>query len=127
MSNDLFKLILIEEIKRMSIDSDIRTFYSSLSDIELKMQLICADATLSRGSLPLAEKYLRNMKPADIDRKLEELSDYNFYFTADKIYKHLINALQNSASKDKSALQLLKDMAVNGELDELIVDIKKPL
>ena len=67
------------------------------------------------------------MKPTDIDRKLEELSDYNFYFTADKIYKHLINALRNRASKDKSAMQLLKDMAVNGELDELIVDIKKPL
>lgn len=67
-NNCLFKLILIEEIKRLSkIEKmSICDFYKTISDEELRLQLICVDATLSRGSLPLAEKF---MIKNNIDRK----------------------------------------------------------
>lgn len=122
MSNAMYKLILIEEIKRKAIDSDIKTFYSSLSEDELSLQLLCVDATLSRGSLPLAESFLlsQNMDADYIRNKINKLSDYDFYLTTEKIYNHLLASLQEKKLEMKDALRELNNMAVSGELDAII-------
>lgn len=122
MNNSLFKLILIEEIKRFAINSDIKSFYESLPEDELKFQLICVDATLSRGSLPLLEKYLlnKNVDRNEINNKITELSDYKFYSTSKRIYDRLYDSIIKNDLHGIDILNELTWLAVNGELDQLV-------
>ncbi len=115
-------MILIEEIKRKAIGSDIKNFYSSLPHNELGLQLLCVDATLSRGSLPLVEKYLKHQgfDSQHIVKKIEQLSDYNFYLSAEKIYDYVIEAVKKQSIDAVQILQFLKALAVSGELDRLL-------
>ena len=84
----LFKLILIQEIRRLAEEKTIKQFYALISLKELSLQFLCVDAILSRGSLPLAEEYLIsknydsndiiekfNLEGIDILIKLKELAD----------------------------------------------------
>ena len=70
-NNYLFKLILIGEVKRFSNKNyiSIQEYYKNVSIDELKLQLICVDLTLSRGTLTLAEKYMIKNNLIDEQRK----------------------------------------------------------
>ena len=47
----------------------IKDYYKGISLQELKLQLICVDLTLSRGTLTLAEKYMIKNNLIDEQRK----------------------------------------------------------
>ncbi len=121
MDNPLFKLILVEEIKRKAMDMSVADFYNSLPEDELKFQLICVDATLSRGSLPLVEKYLlkKGKDPAFIKNKVDEMSDYDFYSTTERIYNRLLENMEEKQIPPEKLLVELLEEAVNGELENL--------
>ncbi len=70
-NNPLFKEILIQEVKRISMKKivPIKDYYKGISLQELKLQLICVDSTLSRGTLALAEKYMIKNNLIDEQRK----------------------------------------------------------
>ena len=122
MDNPIFKLILVEEIKRMTYNVTIKALYSSMRPNELGLQLICADATLSRGTLPLVEKLLikKNASKEEILKKLDELSKYDFYFSSESIYKFLCKNIDANNIKDEDILSELRREALSGELDELV-------
>ncbi len=115
MTNYFFQLILIEEIKRKSLGSDIKTFYSSLPENELRLQFISTEAALSRGSLPLIEKFLlkQNKDRKYIDKKLSELSNYDFYFSSQIIYNKIIKSIKDPGD----IIDELDRQAKSGELD----------
>ena len=118
-NNPFFKLILIEEIKRKTLNKNICEFYEELPDDELELQLLCVDATLSRGSLPLSEKIMKKMGFDEnyINDKLKELSNYDFYFSDEKIYNYIINNFKKK--NNVLFLDELKNQAKNGQLNFL--------
>ena len=116
--NKLFKLILIEEIKRFSEfpRKTIKEFYGNLDIEELLLQFLCVDATLSRGSLPLAEKYMIKNGYSDVkDRKdkLNSISDYDFYFTSEKIYNFLMEKVEEENLKGEDVIIKLPEIIKN--------------
>ena len=116
-NNYLFKLILIEEVKRFSNKNyiSIEEYYKNISLNELKLQLICVDATLSRGTLSLAEKYMikNDLSKDEIKERLYKLSNnYLHYLYTKNIYDKLL-----AVCKSIDGLDLLikfKELAENG-------------
>jgi hypothetical protein len=94
-NNHLFKLILVEEVKRFSEDEvrTVKDFYNDISLIEFELRFISCDAALSRGTLALCEDYmLKNGIPRDkIKERLDFFSkNYVHYYYAKIIYDSVI-------------------------------------
>ena len=115
----LFKLILIQEIKRLAEEKTIKQFYALISLKELSLQFLCVDAILSRGSLPLAEEYLisKNYDSNDIIEKLEKMKNYDFYFTTELIFNFLKKEIEKFNLEGIDILIKLKELADEGILD----------
>lgn len=118
-NNYIFKLILIEEIKRFSNKDNIsiQEYYKNISLNELKLQLICVDATLSRGTLALAEKYMikNGLSKNEIKERTDILSDkYIHYLYSQKIYDELLEFCNNGNVKKQDLLVKFKELAENG-------------
>lgn len=115
-NNCMFKLILIEEIKRFSNKENIsiQEYYKHITLNDLKLQLICVDATLSRGTLALAEKYMikNGLSKNEIKERISFLSNnYNHYLYSIKIYDKLLENYNNS---NVDILTKFKELAENG-------------
>ena len=116
-NNYLFKLILIGEVKRFSNKNyiSIQEYYKNISIDELKLQLICVDATLSKGTLALAEKYMikNDLSKEEKKERLNKLaSNYIHYLYSKNIYDNLL-----AVCKSIDGLDLLikfKELAENG-------------
>ena len=94
-NNHLFKLILVEEVKRFSEDEvrTVKDFYNDISLIEFELRFISCDAALSRGTLALCEKFmLKNGIPRDkIKERLNFFTkNYIFYYYSKIIYDYVI-------------------------------------
>ena len=115
----LFKLILIQEIRRLAEEKTIKQFYALISLKELSLQFLCVDAILSRGSLPLAEEYLisKNYDSNDIIEKLEKMKNYDFYFTTELIFNFLKKEIEKFNLEGIDILIKLKELADEGILD----------
>lgn len=115
----LFKLILIQEIRRLAEEKTIKQFYALISLKELSLQFLCVDAILSRGSLPLAEEYLisKNYDSNDIIEKLEKMKNYVFYFTTELIFNFLKKEIEKFNLEGIDILIKLKELADEGILD----------
>ena len=115
----LFKLILIQEIRRLAEEKTIKQFYALISLKELSLQFLCVDAILSRGSLPLAEEYLisKNYDSNDIIEKLEKMKNYDFYFTTELIFNFLKKEIEKFNLEGIDILIELKELADEGILD----------
>lgn len=115
----LFKLILIQEIKRLAEEKTIKQFYALISLKELSLQFLCVDAILSRGSLPLAEEYLisKNYDSNDIIEKLEKMKNYDFYFTTELIFNFLKKEIEKFNLEGIDIIIKLKELADEGILD----------
>lgn len=115
----LFKLILIQEIRRLAEEKTIKQFYALISLKELSLQFLCVDAILSRGSLPLAEEYLisKNYDSNDIIEKLEKMKNYDFYFTTELIFNFLKKEIEKFDLEGIDIIIKLKELADEGILD----------
>lgn len=115
----LFKLILIQKIRRLAEEKTIKQFYALISLKELSLQFLCVDAILSRGSLPLAEEYLisKNYDSNDIIEKLEKMKNYDFYFTTELIFNFLKKEIEKFNLEGIDIIIKLKELADEGILD----------
>ena len=116
-NNYLFKLILIGEVKRFSNKNyiSIQEYYKNISIDELKLQLICVDATLSKGTLALAEKYMikNDLSKEEKKERLNKLaSNYIHYLYSKNIYDKLLAVCKSIAGLD--LLIKFKELAENG-------------
>lgn len=116
-NNYLFKLILIGEVKRFSNKKfiSIHEYYKNISIDELKLQLMCVDATLSRGTLALAEKYMikNGLSKEEIKERLNKLAyNYNHYLYSKNIYDKLLELCKNIDGLD--LIIKFKELAENG-------------
>ena len=125
-NNYIFKLILILEIERLSKIEKMRIcdFYKTISVETLGLMLFSANAFLSRGSLPLAEDFMirDNIDRKKIKEKLDDLSDYRFYFSSDSIYSTFMKYLLDNDIDSKEVLHKLKELALNGVFDKVILE-----
>ena len=123
----MFKLILIQEIERKALELSVKDFYKELTVEKLCLQFLCTNEILYRGSLPYAEKILirEGFKFEDIKNKIEQMSDYEFYLTAEVIYNYLKQkAEENEIKEGVQNIRLLLSCADSGELDRIIEDTK---
>lgn len=128
-NNPLFKEILINEIKRISKKNytPIDKYYNDIDLEELQLQIICVDATLSRGSLALAEKYMikNNVEKEEIQKRINKFSkNYIFYLYAKNIYHKFINIIEKENINGLEIFSKLKYLGENGYFNNLVEDCK---
>ena len=120
----LFKLFLVCEIKRQALEQTCKEYYTNISVLELTLQFGCSDATLTRGSLPLVEKFLIN-KAYDreyIDKKLEDMENHHFYLDAKEIYDFFIALYPNPKElSNEEYFGKIKELGMNGEFDRVVL------
>ena len=88
---------------------------------DLEFQLICVDATLSRGTLALLEKYMieNNIEREEIDIRIDKLSkDYIYYLYSKKIYDKLLIYCKKNRIIGLNILNKLKQLASNGYFED---------
>lgn len=120
----LLKLFLVCEIKRQALEQTCKEYYTNISVLELTLQFMCSDATLSRGSLPLVEKFLlsRGYEGEYIDKKLENMKNHRFYLDAKEIYDFFVAAYPNLKDlSNEEYLGKINELGMNGEFDKVIL------
>lgn len=120
----LFKLFLVCEIKRQALEQTCKEYYTNITQEELMLQFMCSDATLSRGSLPLVEKFLlsQGYERDYIDKKLENMKNHHFYLDAKEIRNFFVaSQIKLNELSNEEYLGKIKELGMNGEFDKVIL------
>lgn len=101
IDDNLYRLVLIGEVKRKASNKTIKEYYKDKSTSNLNLQFKCSEAILSRGTAALLEECMNNKDNKKYDRHYYINNSNDIIISANEIFNFLLQETELDEKNEK--------------------------